>query len=53
MKIIKRSVTQVGDRLMVALDKEWCKEHSIKKGNEVDVVVITPGFCVLPPRKER
>ena len=50
MQIIKRSVTQVGKRFMVALDKDWCREHRIKKGDEVDVVVIPEGFCVLPPK---
>jgi hypothetical protein len=49
MNIIKRSVAKVGERLMVALDKDWCREHGIKKGDELDVAVVDNGFCVLAP----
>lgn len=36
---------------MVALDKNWCREHNIKKGDELDVIVVSSGFCVLSPEK--
>lgn len=49
MKILKRNVAQVGDRLMVALDKDWCREKGIRKGDELDVVIVNSGFLVLRP----
>ena len=51
MEIIKRNVAKVGDRLMVALDKNWCRENNIKKGTELDVIMVPNGFCVLAPEK--
>lgn len=56
MQTIKRSVAKVGERLMVALDKDWCRQHGITKGDELNVVVINGGIVVLRPddkRKER
>jgi hypothetical protein len=51
-KILKRSVAQIGERLMIALDKDWCRQHGIKKGDELDVVVVQSGFLVLRPGGE-
>jgi hypothetical protein len=51
-KILKRSVAQIGERLMIALDKDWCRQHGIKKGDELDIAIVPSGFCVMPPTKE-
>jgi phosphate uptake regulator len=59
MKIIERSVQEIGKSLLVSLPKEWTKVLKIRKGQKVKLMVgeqgtltISPEFVELHERKE-